>query len=321
MEKSVIYYLFIICFISCLANMNSNATTKKDFVQKGNKIDSLKTTEEVIQFAKYINPDFARENFGRLHIKTTDSIIKELKNCDLYKSWDIKNWQKIDLNNDGRTDLIFTALHYSNYAQYAIINMELNKYKIFILSNNIDYACKILKPILINNKNELLVNNYKTDAETISKEQTIHFIDTLTYKFDSFIELSDKPANYDIESIKFISDYNFEIEIDNNQNAHYKCLDKFNVSNLKGDFYKEESNIKISPVYFNEIKKMMDYISIRDLSNEYILDGYDFPTVRLEIRFKNGSVKKIQDYGYQGTYGLKAIYDKMTNVVLETHWD
>lgn len=320
MKKTVIYYLFIICFIGYLANKDSYATTKKEFAHTGNKIDGLKTTEEVIQFAEYINPDFARENFGRLQIKTTDSIIKELKNCNLYKSWDIKNWQKIDLNNDGRTDLLFTALHYSNYSQYAIINTESNKYEIFTLSDNIDYACKILKPIVVNNKNELLVNNYKTDAETISKEQTIHFTDTITYKFDSFIELSNKPANYDIESIKFTSDYNFEIEIDNNQNARYKCLNEFNVSNLKGDFYKGESDKKISPAYFNEIKKMMNYISIRDLSNEYTLDGYDFSTVRLEIRFKNGSVKKIQDYGYQGTYGLNAIYNKMTNIILETNW-
>lgn len=307
MKKSVI--LFLICFVSCVSAKNAN------------KIDNLKTTEDVVKFAKSINPDFAKENFGELQIKPTESIINALNNCDFYKTWNIQNWQKIDINNDGKTDLLFTAYWYSTYSQYAIIEAESsNKYELFNLSNNIDYFCKIVKPIVVNNKNELLVNNYKTDVETISKGETIHFIDTLTYKFNSFIEINNKIVNYDIEHIKYIYGNNFEIDIDNNENAQYSCLDTLNISNIKGDFYKGESRKKINPIYFNEIKKMLEYIHVQDLPNEYTLDGYDFTTVWLEIKFKDGSIKKIKDYGYQGTYGLNAIYDKMKKIALEIDW-
>ncbi|RKR09937.1 hypothetical protein C8C83_1598 [Flavobacterium sp. 90] len=308
MKKSIILYLFIICFVSCVSAKNTN------------KIDNLKTTEEVVKFAKSINPDFAKENFGELQIKPTESITNALNNCDLYKSWNIQNWQKIDLNNDGKTDLLFTGYWYSTYSQYAIVEVESGKYNLFNLSENLEYACKILKPIVVNHKNELLVNNYKTDDESISKRETIHYLDTLTYKFNAFIEINKKVVNYDIESIKFILDNNFEIEVYNNQNAHYNCLNTFNVSNLKGNFYKGESRKKIDVSYFNELGKMLEYINVKDLPNEYTLDGYDFPTVWLEIKFKDGSIKKIKDYGYQGTYGLNAIYDKIKKMALEIDW-
>lgn len=306
---------------SCAFSKKKNLDTSKDVLTTGlNKIDNLKTTEDVIKFAKLINPDFDKDNFGQLQIKSTDLIINELSDCSLYKTWNIQNWQKVDLNNDGKTDLLFTGYWYSTYHQYIITGSESNKYELFNLSDNIDYACKILKPIVIGNKNELLVNNYKTDPETVSTEKIIHFVDTLTYKFDSFIEKNNKPANYDIQYIKFISDNFFEIEIDNNQNAHYTCLNIYNVSSLKDNFYKGESSKKIDKVIFKDISELLDYINVSDLPNEFSIDGYDFSTVWLEIKFKNGTVKKIKDYGYQGTYGLNAVYNKMKNIALQTDW-
>jgi hypothetical protein len=308
MKKSIILYLGIICFVSCVSARNTN------------KIDNLKTTEDVVKFAKSIYPDFARNNFGELQIKSTNLIIQELKKCDLYKSWNIKNWQKIDINNDGKTDLLFTAYWYSNYSQYAIVESESGEYNLFNLSQNLEYACKIVKPIVVNNRNELMIYNYKTNSEYVLQDKIIHFVDTLTYKFNSFIEISKKNVTYDIEYIKYTSHNNFEIEIDNNENAYYRCLNVFNISNLKGDFYKGESRKKISPSYFKEMKNILEYINVQDLSNEYTIDGYDFSTAFLEIKFKDGSIKKIKDYGYQGTYGLNAVYSKLTKIALETIW-
>lgn len=321
--KKVLYLVVMSQFLcSCVLSKKKNLDPSKEFLVKNgaNKIDNLKTIEDVVKFAKFINPDFARENFGELQIKSTDLIIKELNNCNLYQTWNVQNWQKIDLNNDGKTDLLFTAYWYSSFHQYAILESGLNQYELFNLSNNIDFACKIVKPIVINNKNELLVNNHKTDVETVSEQRATNFIDTLTYKFNSFVEMNNKVINYDIKSIKFISDKDFEIEIDNNQNAHYTCLNILNVSNLKGNYYKGESRKKIDKSIFEKIKELLEYINVQDLQNEYTLDGYDFSTVWLEIKFKNGSVKKIKDYGYQGTYGLNAAYNKMKKIALETDW-
>ncbi|TDW46617.1 hypothetical protein EV144_106291 [Flavobacterium sp. 270] len=324
-DKKKVLYLFIISqfLCSCVLGKKENlsATSKHGYTNiSTNKIDNLKTIEDVIKFTKSINPDFAQKNFGEIQIKTTDLIITELNNCDLYKIWNIQNWQKIDLNNDGKTDLLFTAYWYSTYHQYAVVESGSNQYELFNLSNNLEFVCKIVKPIVVDNKNELLVNIYKTDIETVSKQQMTHFIDTLTYKFNSFIERNNKVVNYDIQYIKFTYDNNFEIEIDNNQNAHYTCLNVLNVSNLKGNYYKGESRKKIDKAIFKEISKLLEYINVLDLPNEYTLESYDFSTVWLEIKFKNGNIKKIKDYGDQGTYGLNATYNKMKKIALQTDW-
>lgn len=322
MKKAL--YIFIISqlIISCVFGNKKNLNTalKRDFIHNSNKIDNLLTTEDVVQFAKSINNEFARDNFGELNIKPTNQIIRELNNCNLYKTWNIQNWQKIDINNDNKTDLLFTGYWYSAYHQYAIIASELNQYELFNLSDNMYFECKIVKPIVVDNKNQLLVNNYKTDIEGEPEQKKTYFTDTLTYKFNSFVEKNSKNVNYDIQSIKFILDKNFEIEIDKDNNAHYTCLDILNVSNLKGNYYKGESRKKINNVFFKDINELLEYINVMDLPNEYTLDGYDFSTVYLEIKFKNGSVKKIKDYGYQGTYGLNAVYDKMKKIALQTDW-
>lgn len=321
-----IFYVFIISQFCCSCVLgkknNLNNLPREGLVDAGvNKIDNLKTTQDVIEFAKLINPDFAKEHFGELFIKPTNLIIKELKNCDLYEVWGIQNWQKIDLNNDSKTDLLFTAFWYGSYHQYAIMNLETGSYELFDLSSNIDFACKIIKPIVVDGKNELLVNNYKTDYESVSKLQLNHFTDTLTYKFNAFVEKNKKVADYDIEYIKFIFENNFEIEIDYSQNAHYTCLNAVNVSHLNEKFYKGESRKKIDKDVFNNISKLIEYINVLELPNEYSIDGYDFSTVWLEIKFKNGDIKKIRDYGFQGTYGINAVYDKMKKIALQTNWE
>lgn len=292
--------------------INSGISQNKE---KNNLIDNLTTTKEVVEFAKSIYPDFNGSNHGNLVIKSTDTIIKDISNCKLYESWGIKNWEKIDLNNDKKTDLLFTGFWYSNFSQYVIMSEE-KKYSFFIISDNIEYGCKILKPIIVNKKKQLLINNFKTNLE----EETVHYMDTITYKFNSFVELNDKIANYNIEKIKFTVDYNFEIEIDNKGNAYYKCLDEFNITHLKGNFYKGNSNKIISLSSFNELKELLNYIRVKELSDQYSINGYDFTSTRLKVTFEDGSIKEINDYGFQGTFGLKAAYEKLTQLAREINW-
>ncbi len=56
--------------------------------------------------------------------------------------------------------------------------------------------------------------------------------------------------------------------------------------------------------------------------NDYYEVNYtDAPTVTLDIFFENGTVKKIKDYGLSGTYGLSAVYSKLTKLGTETEWE
>ncbi|RZJ52353.1 MAG: hypothetical protein EOO44_12055 [Flavobacterium sp.] len=322
MTKRLILYIGIISLVSCVGGKKKDLNANEPLpISVTNSIDNLKTTKDVIQFAKSVDPDFTKINPEELQIKETQLIFDEIQNCDMYKKWNIQNWQKIDLNNDGRSDLLFTACVNSIYYQYAIINKESEDYEVFKLTSDLDYYCKIVKPVIVNNKNQLLVYSYKTDIETVKKGLNIQFTDTLTYKFDSFIEHSNRKVSYEIQSVKYIWDHNFEISIDYNQNAYYKCLNSLNVSNLDGNFYKGISEKKIDPSYFNDIEKLLEYMHVKDLANEYAVEPYDSSTVWVEIKFKDGSVKKIKDYGSQGSYGLNAFYNKMTKLAQQIKWE
>ena len=253
--------LIFLCFVNLITAQNN---------KKNNLIDGLSTSEEVVEFAKSVFPSFNNKYNGNLIIKATDTIIKNIDNCKLYQSWEIKNWEKIDLNNDKDTDLLFTGYWNSNFSQFAIISEE-EKYSLFILSDNINYGCKILKPIVVNKKNQLLINNFKVERNNDADEVVIHYEDTITFVFNSFIEMNNDVADYDIENVKFILDHNFEVEIDNKGNAYYNCLNEYNVIRLKGDLYKGKSKKLISLNYFKELKDLMNYIKIKDLGNWLVL--------------------------------------------------
>ena len=67
-----------------------------------------------------------------------------------------------------------------------------------------------------------------------------------------------------------------------------------------------------------EIKE--NYIRVKDLSNEYSINGYDFEEIYLKIKFHDGSFKEIKDYGFQGTFGLNSVYSKLIKIATETDW-
>ena len=111
--------------------------------------------------------------------------------CDgIFKNWKIKNWEKTDINNDGKTDLIFVSYWYS-YQTYSIIDNGNEKYDLHRLSKQLFDECEFFKPIKLNGKNYLKI---------IQKKKRIN--DTLTFKYNSFLELESKKADYQIESVQ-----------------------------------------------------------------------------------------------------------------------
>jgi hypothetical protein len=71
-----------------------------------NKIDELKTNEDVANFLSGLVIK-SKKDTRKILILPTDTIIKHF-GCDtLAKTWNIKSWEKLDINNDGLTDLLF----------------------------------------------------------------------------------------------------------------------------------------------------------------------------------------------------------------------
>lgn len=168
-----------------------------------NKIDRLKTTEDVEEFVKEIEPIFTKYKYSKYEILSTGILLSKL-NCQvIFEKLEIKNWEKIDINNDGHTDLIYIISSNNTFYSYIILDTGFNKYKNVLLSRNVFEDCELFKPIKINTKNHLLSYVIKQKEVGLMEYKEVIEIDTLKYKFHNFIEIQNKPADYQVKSIEY----------------------------------------------------------------------------------------------------------------------
>lgn len=290
----------------------------------GNTIDDLKTTKQVENFIKTVNKDFAkvRLDFDRANfrIESVDSIYSNIKCVEIFKSSEIKNWEKIDINNDGLTDLLFIP-HYFGYSQYVIIDKGNESFQLIRLIDDFD-SCEFIKPIKVENKNQIWIIKVIMHpfgyVRKNTEEENVK-IDTLTFRYNSFIELNNKKIKkLKIESIEVKTSGCFgtspvlELRLDKNGKAEFNGL---GYTKFIG---KSTSTIDLTKM--NEIMELINYIEIKKLKDEYSVNWTDDMTINLKIKFKDGLVKEINDYGLRGTFGLTALYNKLIKIGTETEW-
>lgn len=281
-------------------------------VAYANRIDDLITDSDVNNFVKSENPDFAKDKFGRFQVQPTDSLLKNLKCNGILANWNIKNWEKVDVTNDGLTDLVFIAYWY-DYISYVFIDKGNNKFQLFRFSKNSFENCELIKPIKIDTKNYLRLFRKTQQPDFESKipfsYKEVLITDTLVFKYNSFIEL-EVPVNDIVKSIEM------------NASGCFGNCPVFNLTLYhtgKGDFEGiafTRTNGKSSKILslntFKELCDLANYINVKKLNDQYQVPWTDDQTATLTITFENGLKKTIRDYGMQGTFGLSALYSKMT---------
>lgn len=289
----------------------------------GNKIDDLKTDKDVEDFIKIVAPEFVKKvwkdfDYGNFRIISTDSIYTNLKCQNVFNQSDINNWKKIDINNDGLTDLLFIP-HYYGYSQYAIIDKDNNNFKLTRFITNFVF-CEYVKPIKVQDRNELLIRKANLPFDFDENIEKYSTLDTLTYKYDSFIELNNsKIIDSKVKSIEIKTNRCFgicpvfKLKINKNGIAEFDGIEstKFIGKSIK----------QLEQITVNELFNLTNYIEIKKLKDYYEVNYTDASTVTLDIIFEDGSIKKIKDYGLSGTYGLSALYSKLTKLGTETKWE
>lgn len=286
-----------------------------------NKIDSLASTQEVVDFLKTVNEDFADNQYQEFKILPTAQIAAEL-DCDgIFKQWDIKNWEKADLNNDGLTDLLILP-HWYSYDPYAIIDEGNGGFKLHRLFLNVFEECELAKPIQVNGQTQLMIYKRQQQRVTLGNNEwkfnTVQFLDTLSFKFNDLVELNNNPADYQIKSIFFKTSSClgtcpiFTLKMDSKGKT---VFDGIAYTNFPG---KSSKNLPVA--LFNELHEILNYISVKQLEEHYEVNWTDDQTATLTIVFANKESKTIRDYGMQGTYGLRTVYTKLMDIGMNTRW-
>ena len=92
-------------------------------------------------------------------------------------------------------------------------------------------------------------------------------------------------------------------------------IDAKKYCNFEGQFYG-----KIEPSTKNKIYEILNYINFPSLKDSYMTGATDMPTAYLTIHYGSGQIKKIKDYGFQGTYGLGILYNQLEKISNDNSW-
>jgi hypothetical protein len=271
-----------------------------------NRIDSLQTDAEVLTFLKAVNKDF---NVSSFELRSTEALRKDL-DCDgMSEKWQIKNWEKVDFNNDKLTDLLIMP-YWFDYGVYVVMDRGNNKFETLTLSYNIYEKCELAKSADL--AGEKVVMYYQRLSKL--KNTTT----TLVYKYGNFVEYNANPSNYQIDSISFRTNYClgscpvFSISTDKNGNAVYEA----GAYNPKMGTFRA----MIQPEVIKEMFALINYMDLSLLNNEYKVSWKDDQTAWLRIHFSNGTVKEIKDYGMKGSFGLRLIYNRFFELRSTQAW-
>ena len=261
----------------------------------GNKIDDLKTPEDVL---KFIKRTFDKQD--RFQTKPRNS-----------KAIDFK-FIKLDFNNDGLTDILINGIYL-----YAIIDKGgRNNFEENYIGGR-HFNCQLLMvdtskavPTLVVQKD----NDYdnETDKDIIFKP------DTLINLFGGFIEYNSSPKQIDFKEIKIMTSACFgtcpifDLTINNSKQAIYNAKEYNKLTGI----YKSAIDDKV----FADLLGLLTYINIDTLKNNYKIGWTDNPSIDVEIKY-NGLTKKIHDYGLEGTFGLKRLYDALYKLKATQDWE
>jgi Domain of unknown function (DUF6438) len=306
-----------------------------------NKIDSLKTNDDIAKFLFNLH----KKKYDNRH--TLSSIKYPCSQNDYYNDdsfflkENIKRWEKLDFNQDNRTDLFTRIYSYNSndkggiafLKNYVIID---NGNDVYDLQEIPEYFLPIsfngIKPFYIDNNlvlslhyskleevedSSILMNPNLPDSELL---RVIEKTDTLIYKYGSFIELNTLGLGKQVKSISFETSscfgpcQAFKMFINSDSSAKYIALPGL-YDNKSGKF-----KTKIKPKQYEEIIGFIGYLNVTKLKDNYRLLASHQPTSITIINFEDGTSKKISDYGKQGTLGLYNLYKMFFNLRENQIW-
>jgi len=316
-----------LCILSCKENSHHI---------NHSEIDQLKSSEDVQSLIRKTNSTFEKYKVKRIKdFNREDFLCKE--NIALADQLDVsQSFYKTDFDNNGFTDLLVIGDKHNclgmnnescSYSPVVLLNFGNRKYALKDISQGFDdyYVPKIKK---VNNKN--LLEIYKPVVKDWEKKTFGEPLkQTLVFKEGEFVEYNSNDKNYiPVQKIEFSTSgcYGtcpvFQLSIDQNRNAHF-IAEHFNFSenteswseNIEGKFH-----AVIDEKQYENLIGTLQYIDFPNLEDNYAVDWTDDQTVTLKITYAGNKVKVIQDYGAQGTYGLKSIYKKLFELRKNQKW-
>jgi hypothetical protein len=255
-----------------------------------NEIDKLHSVSEVAAFLRaHAGKGWHEETF--FAPATTDTTGSK------------PNFFKLDLDANGLTDLVING----NYL-FALTDDGNGQYTEHFISPGMWASSRPkLLAILPRGRTPLLVVQrqppfYRPGPATAKP-------DTLLLKFGDFVEYQPATTKLQISQLSFSTSgcYGtcpiFNLVIHSNRKATYQAVE---YNKRKGSF-----TATLDTATYNRLAATLHYIQLLALQDTYRVGWTDDQTVNLAVTLRDGRVKKIQDYGAVGTFGLANLYAQL----------
>lgn len=300
-----------------------------------NDISKLKNDKEVEKFI--LKSGFYKERYSwseekiKFELINVEDFYGEPLQTKIIDSLRIKkNWFISDIDNNGLDDLICYGRFYPHAYNELIVVFGLpnNKFQYQFVHNEFDDMNRIMNKFFIfsikgkHNENLLVL----LELGVVNKKDIIILSDTLTYRFNTFLNYNPYPSHKAFSKIVFeiqgggYRSSKFKLEIDSLNNIRFNALENYTMTikgkkiTLKGN-YQRKLSFKETKNLYNLIK----YTDLKRLKNFYSGEKF-YP--KIDFKFISPSFNKhIVDLGLFGeTYNLKAIYNLIYSFRVSNHW-
>lgn len=313
--------------------------------QANAQIDALITEEEVKAFIKTLDRRY--DNF-RLK-KVTELTERDNYNQTLDKNLCQKTAEQLglkeafykdDFDDNGLTDILLLGI-YDGIDALIVLAQDYGEYSYHRLGNMNQEGC--IYPVFMYHGNqpilELTYQKRLTYRErNLKKYQPEEFyashnddLITQSYVFrdGQLTEYNANPIKYDIEKIEFSTNgcYGacpvFKLTINNSRQALFnarKYNHKFNPETKKNVEIKGLYRARLKTETYQKLIDQINYFDFPNLKDGYSTDATDMASSSLTITYNKGQIKTIQDYGMQGTRGLRNLYISLANLRTTVDW-
>jgi hypothetical protein len=327
--KTIKIILILLILASC---KNKNEFIKANIIKT--EIDKLNSKIEIENFIQKSDTNYKKYELKNLQDfnrdNRNDSVNKILANKLGVKT----NFTKVDIDNNGYTDLLAIGDNHTCFGEgekscsfSPIVLMSFGKNKVEIINILKEMNSSIVPVIEYENSQPFLVI-YNQKLEDWKKKIYKETKTKLTYKFGDFIEYNKNPKKIKISKIEFSTSgcfgtcpvYKLKLNRDSISifNAQY-----YNFSQDRKVTYGKEEGVfytKINETEFNKVEDLLNYCDFQKLNKEYYVNWTCDQSGDLKITYDNGKVKVISDYGLIGTFGLKTLYQKLSEFRFNEKW-